>query len=157
MEAAVHRLVVDLAVPAQAALTALDPGARSPAGARADLQRVLEHLAAYPEVEVATYDDVRSPLQLHGVVRAAAQEGLLAHPGLQRLRGADGAWDDHARALQLVLEAQGDVAGPARALHVHPNTVRYRIRRAVELSGIDVADPDERLLVQLALRAHPTR
>jgi len=39
----------------------------------------------------------------------------------------------------------------ARDLHVHPNTVAYRLRRAEELLGIDMRDPQALLHVQLAL------
>ena len=41
----------------------------------------------------------------------------------------------------------------AQWLHVHPNTVRYRVRRIEELLGTSLADPDVRLLLSLSLRA----
>jgi DNA-binding PucR family transcriptional regulator len=40
---------------------------------------------------------------------------------------------------------------------VHPNTVRYRLRRAAELFHLDLDDPDEVLTLWLALRTRPTR
>ena len=47
----------------------------------------------------------------------------------------------------------------ARALFVHPNTVRYRLRQAAELTGLSATDPREGLTLQLALvlgrQAHP--
>jgi len=39
----------------------------------------------------------------------------------------------------------------ARALFVHPNTVRYRLRQAAELTGLSPTDPREGLTLQLAL------
>jgi len=39
----------------------------------------------------------------------------------------------------------------ARALFVHPNTVRYRLRQAAELTGLAATDPREGLTLQLAL------
>ena len=39
----------------------------------------------------------------------------------------------------------------ARALFVHPNTVRYRLRQAAELTGLSATDPREALTLQLAL------
>ena len=39
----------------------------------------------------------------------------------------------------------------ARALFVHPNTVRYRLRQAAELTGLSATDPREGLTLQLAL------
>jgi len=39
----------------------------------------------------------------------------------------------------------------ARALFVHPNTVRYRLRQAAEVTGLSATDPREALTLQLAL------
>jgi hypothetical protein len=40
----------------------------------------------------------------------------------------------------------------AEVLHVHPNTVMYRLRRVRELSGRDPHDPDDLLMLFLAMR-----
>jgi DNA-binding PucR family transcriptional regulator len=37
-------------------------------------------------------------------------------------------------------------------LNIHPNTVRYRVRRAADVSGVDFEDPAQRILTQLQLR-----
>ncbi|WP_020499902.1 PucR family transcriptional regulator [Sciscionella marina] len=50
------------------------------------------------------------------------------------------------------LDAFGDVGAAAAALHVHPNTFRYRLRRLTEIGGIDLADPADRFAAMLALR-----
>lgn len=50
------------------------------------------------------------------------------------------------------LDAFGDTAAAARHLNVHPNTLRYRLRRARELFGVDLADPAVRLLADVGLR-----
>ncbi|MEU2682036.1 helix-turn-helix domain-containing protein [Streptomyces sp. NPDC007107] len=50
------------------------------------------------------------------------------------------------------LDAFGDTATAARRLNVHPNTLRYRLRRARELFGVDLADPAVRLLADVGLR-----
>lgn len=39
----------------------------------------------------------------------------------------------------------------AAALHVHPNTLRYRLERASDLLHLDLADPDVRFRLQLAV------
>ena len=39
----------------------------------------------------------------------------------------------------------------ARALFVHPNTVRYRLRQVADLTGLAATDPREALTLQLAL------
>ncbi|WSC96292.1 helix-turn-helix domain-containing protein [Streptomyces sp. NBC_01754] len=56
------------------------------------------------------------------------------------------------RSLGAYLDASGDVARAAGRLVVHPNTLRYRLRRAQERYGVDLDDPDTRLLLTLAVR-----
>jgi hypothetical protein len=55
------------------------------------------------------------------------------------------AWLRHRGRTELVAEA----------LHVHPQTVRYRLGRLRELYGDRLEDPDERFELELALRAAP--
>ncbi|WP_330292061.1 helix-turn-helix domain-containing protein [Streptomyces sp. NBC_00576] len=54
--------------------------------------------------------------------------------------------------LRAYLDHFSDVPAASRALGVHPNTFRYRIRRVREVCGIELDDPDARLLAQLQLR-----
>ncbi len=49
------------------------------------------------------------------------------------------------------LESGASLEATARLMFVHPNTVRYRLRRAVELSGYDVTNARDGYLVQFAL------
>ncbi|MGW6396078.1 helix-turn-helix domain-containing protein [Streptomyces sp. NPDC055103] len=50
------------------------------------------------------------------------------------------------------LDGFGGVSRPAETLDVHRHTLRYRVRKAVALSGIDIDDPDQRLVAMLQLR-----
>ncbi|MET8863450.1 helix-turn-helix domain-containing protein [Nonomuraea sp. NPDC004580] len=82
------------------------------------------------------------------LVRALAQVRLapLAHlrPAQQdRLAETLLAWLRHGRGA-------GEVAAK---LHVHPQTVRYRLRQLEELYGDQLADPDIRFELEIALRA----
>jgi DNA-binding PucR family transcriptional regulator len=52
--------------------------------------------------------------------------------------------------LRAYLEEFGDVPAAAARLGVHPNTFRYRLRKALKM--VDVSDPDRRLVVELQLR-----
>ncbi|GAA3010066.1 DNA-binding protein [Streptomyces fulvorobeus] len=56
------------------------------------------------------------------------------------------------RSLAAYLDTSGDVARAAQRLVLHPNTLRYRLRRARERFGVDVDDPDTRLLLMLGVR-----
>ena len=70
-----------------------------------------------------------------------------------------GALVEHDRArggnliptLKAYLEA-GEQQAAARRLRVHPNTLRYRLDRIREISGVDLEDPETRLNLAVALR-----
>jgi DNA-binding PucR family transcriptional regulator len=49
------------------------------------------------------------------------------------------------------LEAGGTLEGCARQLFVHPNTVRYRLRRVTEITGRIPGDPRDALVLRVAL------
>jgi lambda repressor-like predicted transcriptional regulator len=51
------------------------------------------------------------------------------------------------------LRHRGRTEAVAKALHVHPQTVRYRLARLRELFGTRLDDPDGRFELELALRA----
>ena len=51
------------------------------------------------------------------------------------------------------LETGRSIEGTARALFVHPNTVRYRLRRITAVTGWDPTDPRHALVLQLAIAA----
>jgi hypothetical protein len=51
------------------------------------------------------------------------------------------------------LRHRGRTEAVAKALHVHPQTVRYRLARLRELFGQRLEDPDARFELELALRA----
>jgi PucR-like helix-turn-helix protein len=51
----------------------------------------------------------------------------------------------------------GNAAAMARALHLHPQTVRYRLNRLRDLLGDSLADPQGRFELELALRARGSR
>jgi len=61
----------------------------------------------------------------------------------------------HSRLVQTLdawLNAFGDVAAAGAAVYVHPNTFRYRLRRVVEVGGIELNDADTRFGAMLQLR-----
>jgi hypothetical protein len=60
---------------------------------------------------------------------------------------------DLVHTVRVFLECSGSPTRAAKALHVHVNTLRYRIGRAGELLGADLTDFTGQLDVYLALRA----
>lgn len=56
------------------------------------------------------------------------------------------------RTLAGFFEANGNLAKAAADLDVHRNTLVYRLERISELTGLDLDDPDNRLVLHLALK-----
>jgi purine catabolism regulator len=56
------------------------------------------------------------------------------------------------RTLSGFFEANGNLAKAAADLDVHRNTLVYRLERISELTGLDLDDPDNRLVLHLALK-----
>lgn len=54
--------------------------------------------------------------------------------------------------LSVYLRRQGSLKQVARELRVHPNTVAYRAHRIERLTGLDLSDPDDRLLAHVAVK-----
>jgi len=55
--------------------------------------------------------------------------------------------------VEVYLEVGGVLEMCARQLFVHPNTVRYRLKKAAELTGRNAADPRDALVLRVALAA----
>lgn len=64
---------------------------------------------------------------------------------------------DLVKTARVYLAHGGDVRRAADDLHVHPNTLRNRVRRAAQVCGVDLDDADTRLAVMLQLRLEDLR
>jgi sugar diacid utilization regulator len=121
--------------------------------AREEVDQILRVLGEDPDTsQFATYADVRAralllELRDHVVTRPHLLEGKV-----DLLVAEDGDDGIYVATLRAYLDAFGDVPAAARALGVHPNTFRYRIRRVCEIADLDLDDPIERLAVELQLR-----
>lgn len=60
---------------------------------------------------------------------------------------------DLVKTLEAFLEADGNVAGTAQRLFTHRHTIRYRLERVRDLSGLDVSSSDGREKLSLGLKA----
>ncbi|WP_345506217.1 PucR family transcriptional regulator [Terrabacter aeriphilus] len=65
----------------------------------------------------------------------------------------DGHDTAYLRTLAAWLDHPGDPREAAARLHVHPNTLRYRLQRLSEVVELDLHDPETRLALRLQLRA----
>jgi DNA-binding PucR family transcriptional regulator len=140
-----------------AALGEVAPALAEVAVSRADADRVLDAMVRGDlPGDVAAHADVRPRLLLAEILGFLDERKRLRDPRLDKLAEHDAA---HGHilipSLLAFLDALGDVRGAAERLNIHPNTMRYRVRRAVEISGIALDDPVERLLAELQLRRYP--
>jgi hypothetical protein len=117
---------------AEAALGLLEAGVLPGAGA---LVLADEHLPA---------------LLLHGDGALAADLAARALAPLDDLR--EGVRERLTETLRAWLDEPGQVTRVAERLHVHPQTVRYRVAQLRELFGERLDDPDARFELALAIR-----
>jgi hypothetical protein len=106
---------------------------------RSGLVRADEHLA-----DLALYES-RDLISRLGRSRLAPLEDLTPN-AKSRMAETTVAWLDH----------RGNAAEMARALHIHPQTARYRVARLRELFGDSLDDPRSRFELELALRGKET-
>lgn len=149
-------------------------------GRREEVERAAERatLALGPATEVA---ELSRSWELAAALLRAREAGAVAGDGLlpaedhltelllfgnrrlvsrlaaRRLAPLDGLTERARRRLAetalAYVRCQGNAVAMAADLHVHPQTARYRIARLRELFGDDLADPDARFELELALRA----
>jgi DNA-binding PucR family transcriptional regulator len=119
---------------------------------RAEVDRVLDSVVRHPDSfpSVMSLADSQTIVLLDEIVTMVSADPRLVDPRVGELQTRDPAL---AQTLRVYLDEFGDVAAAAEQLHVHPNTVRYRIRRIEALLSTSMADPDVRLLLSLGLRA----
>ena len=103
---------------------------------------------------VRAWPDAPRPVAADALLAERALDGdPLARLALQEqvaapLRRAGGGVLETVRA---VLASGGNLEASARAIFVHPNTVRYRLKRAAELTGLSATDPRGSWTLQVAL------
>ena len=114
--------------------------------ARDDADRALRVLRQGNGIRrVARVSDVYVESLLLQLSDLAAAEGSEPTGPIARLRDYDRTHRSHLTAtLSAWLDAAGDVTAAAAVVHVHVNTFRYRLRRIVEVGGIDLDDADAR-------------
>ncbi len=120
----------------------LDRAGESAAAALAGLRAA----AAWPEApRPVAADALLAERALAGdaLARAVLHERVAAP-----LQAAGGEVLETVRA---VLASGGNLEASARAIFVHPNTVRYRLKRAAEITGLSATDPRGSWTLQVAL------
>jgi DNA-binding PucR family transcriptional regulator len=142
----------ELGLTMRAVIAAPLTGLAGAAGARAEVDRVFDSAERHPGAigQVTSLDEAHTTVLLDEIVAHVGGQHRLVDPRIRQLREQDPML---AETLAAYLDGFGDIAAVAQHLHVHPNTVRYRIRRIEKLLATSLADPDDRLVLALGLRA----
>ncbi|MEU2543255.1 helix-turn-helix domain-containing protein [Streptomyces iakyrus] len=141
--------------PVKAGLGDVVPGLAGAPASRRSAERALQALLATDGPHtVARSEDVADTVGILQVVEALREVTLPPRTSVARLREFDA---DHGgsclvETLRAYLDHFGDVSAASRALGVHANSLRYRLRRIRQVSGLDLESPDARLLAQVQLR-----
>lgn len=142
----------ELAVELRAVIASPIAGLAAVPATRRDIDRVLDSAERHPVAfgQVTTLDEVRTTVLLDEIVTLISADSRLVDPRVRTLREREPVL---AETLEVYLDSFGEISVAANVLHVHPNTVRYRVRRIEKLMSTSLADPDVRLLLSLSLRA----
>ncbi|MEU3458008.1 helix-turn-helix domain-containing protein [Micromonospora sp. NPDC006766] len=153
-----ERLIRDIAVH--------EPGLRAASGSvaadladlprsRAEAAELLAlHGSARQRSSVLRFEDLWAEVVVHRVVAAVPQDDLLVGGPLPDLVAHDRKHGtNYVATVAAWLEQQGDPNKAARQLHVHPNTLRHRMRRLAEVIQVDLDSPRTRLALQIQLAA----
>jgi DNA-binding PucR family transcriptional regulator len=148
----IDALRTELGVELRAAIAAPVAGLAKIGAVRTEIDRVLDSAERHPVSigQVTSLAEARTTVLLDEIVTLVGAEKRLVDPRIRDLRARDPML---AETLRVYLDSFGDIGAAARSLQVHPNTVRYRVRRIEKVLSTSLSDPEVRLLFSLGLRA----
>jgi DNA-binding PucR family transcriptional regulator len=102
------------------------------------------------------FASMRHDIVLNEIVDVLRARPILVRGLLDRLITHDRQYNtDYVTTLRVYINSFGDMRAAAKSLHLHPNSLRYRIKRLTEIGGLDLGDPKLRLALQLLLEMAP--
>ena len=140
----------------RAAIASPVDGLADAARARAEVDRVLDRTADLTDADtVTTLARSRTTVLLAEILTLIGDQPQLRDPRLDTLVDYDAKYSaDLLASLDAYLTRHGDVRTAATDLSIHPNTLRYRVRRATQLMGLDLDCAPDRLLLEIQLAVH---
>jgi hypothetical protein len=152
--AVVHRVYSRLGVPIRAGIGGHVERLPDVRDSRQDADATLQVLAHRTAVHgFADIHQVRAESFFLRLRARLTDNDVIPLPGLRQMLDHDARnGTEYTATIQAYLECVGDTARTAERLFIHPNTLRYRIRRAAELFNLDLTDSDLALLLWLQLR-----
>jgi len=110
---------------------------------------------AYRPGDVVDFDEVHDLALVRDVERMVCDWRGGTSPSFRKLLEHDAVnGTDYVDTLINLMDLFGSSSSVAQRMHLHPNTVRYRIKRITEISGVNLADGTARLALELELKAH---
>ncbi|MEY9845011.1 PucR family transcriptional regulator [Streptacidiphilus sp. MAP5-3] len=149
-----HLAAATASAPVRGAVGTVSAGLVGTAASRREADRVLDAMASgQVDAQVAEITQVQAQVLLAETLALLAAAPAVRDPRLTALLAHDAQHGGQLAASVLAwLDAFGDVRTAAATLHIHPNTLRYRVRRAEQLTSLDLSRPEDRLLAMLQLR-----
>ncbi|MBB6670157.1 PucR family transcriptional regulator [Cohnella nanjingensis] len=116
---------------------------------------VLQTKRLFPrETERAFYYPDLGYYRFLPAIAAQSRAEVFRNESLVRLRAYDREHDANLLStLATFLAHDSNAKTAAEALHVHSNTLSYRLKRIAEIGGIDLTDMDQKVSLYLALKA----
>jgi sugar diacid utilization regulator len=148
--------------PLVAAVGGIAPRVEDPPGSRTAALQTLPYMvrlqAETPRSSGAQspaaglFEDYRVPLSLLKIGAFIAETGLSDVDDISRIQAHDALQQtEYLETLRAYLASNGSMSAMAEHLHVHNNTVRYRVARLVKDFNLDLDDPQKRLWLWLRL------
>ncbi|WP_263769201.1 sugar diacid recognition domain-containing protein [Propionivibrio soli] len=103
-----------------------------------------------PEKRLFSFYDLSLPVLLASL--GSGWQGEQLRRPLQGLNAADKRGAMLRRTLDVWFAQNGHAAAAANALHIHRNTLDYRLNQIEEATGLDLGNTDDRLLLYVALQ-----
>lgn len=120
---------------------------------RFEAEEILRVLRRRGSPAAADLSDVRSDVAMNRLRDHLATDVLLAGEVLDVLAAEDASTNTaHVPTLAAYLQSLGSVRQAANLLGVHPNTLRNRLAKIEELTGVNLDDADDRFLLDLQVR-----
>ncbi|MGP3934793.1 PucR family transcriptional regulator [Nonomuraea sp. KM88] len=122
-------------------------------------KRIVEDLLAIARSEGSSGRMMTPETSWAGLVLVAACRGLNENNAVPRgpidaLVAYDQRHDSNlVETLATFLDEFGSISAAASRLYLHPNTLRHRVQRIAEVSGLDLNDANERLAAAILLRS----
>jgi len=147
--------------PLMAAVGSISPGVEGLPGSRAEALETLQYLLNRQTTTagdrgvahaVGLFEDYRIPLNLLKIGAFIDDRGMADLDDIEKIKAYDVEQQtDYLDTLRAYLTLNGSISAMAASLHVHNNTVRYRLTRLAKDFDLDLDDPQKRLWLWLRL------